>query len=94
MPKVRDRSGGRFRFNSNLTPPYLRRVKNIEELLLWLYLKGNSTGDVSEALEALLGPQARGLSTATIDASAKSPCSGFPASIAVYNSLIILASEF
>jgi transposase-like protein len=66
VPKVRDRSGGGVKFNSNLIPPYLRRTKNIEELLPWLYLKGVSTGDFSEALEALLGPQARGLSTATI----------------------------
>lgn len=66
VPKVRDRSGGGIKFNSKLIPPYLRRAKNIEELLPWLYLKGISTGDFSEALEALLGPQARGLSTATI----------------------------
>lgn len=66
VPKIRDRSGSGIKFNSMLIPPYLRRAKNIEELLPWLYLKGISTGDFSEALEALLGPQARGLSTATI----------------------------
>jgi hypothetical protein len=32
----------------------------------WLYLKGISTGDFSEALAALLGPDAEGLSSSTI----------------------------
>lgn len=66
VPKVRDRSGQGVKFNSKLVPPYLRRAKNVEELLPWLYLKGVSTGDFSEALGALLGPEAKGLSTATI----------------------------
>lgn len=66
VPKVKDRSGQGIKFNSKLVPPYLRRTQNIEELLPWLYLKGISTGDFSEALVALLGPQAKGLSPATI----------------------------
>jgi len=49
-----------------ILPPYLRRAKSIEELLPWLYLKGISTGDFSEALAALLGPDAPGLSAGTI----------------------------
>ena len=44
----------------------MRRAKSIEELLPWLYLKGISTGDFSEALAALLGPDAPGLSASTI----------------------------
>lgn len=32
----------------------------------WLYLKGISTGDFHEALAALLGPNAAGLSLSTI----------------------------
>ena len=32
----------------------------------WLYLKGISTGDFGQALQALLGPEARGLSATTI----------------------------
>jgi transposase-like protein len=47
-------------------PPYLRKAKSIEELLPWLYLKGISTGDFHEALAALLGPNAAGLSSTTI----------------------------
>ena len=49
-----------------ILPPYLRRARSIEELLPWLYLKGISTGDFAEALEALPGPDAPGLSASTI----------------------------
>ncbi len=69
-PRVRDRGAGetgpRIRFTSAILPRYLRRAKSIEELLPWLYLKGISTGDFSEALAALLGPEAPGLSASTI----------------------------
>ena len=69
-PRVRDRGGageaGKIRFTSAILPPYLRRAKSIEELLPWLYLKGISTGDFTEALAALLGPDAPGLSASTI----------------------------
>ena len=54
------------RFTSALIPPYLRRTKNIEELLPVLYLKGISTGDFSEALQAILGRDVIGLSAETI----------------------------
>ena len=43
-----------------------RRAKSVEELLAWLYLKGISTGDFGEALAALLGPDAPGLSATTV----------------------------
>jgi putative transposase len=70
IPRVRDRGGNgageQIRFTSRILPPYLRRSKTIEELLPWLYLKGVSTGDFSEALAALLGPDARGVSASTI----------------------------
>jgi transposase-like protein len=66
VPRVRDRSGAGIRFHSALLPPYIRRSKSLEALLPWLYLKGISTGDFSEALQALLGPNAPGLSPATL----------------------------
>jgi len=66
VPRVRDRSGTGIRFHSALLPPYIRRSKSLEALLPWLYLKGVSTGDFSEALQALLGPDAPGLSPATL----------------------------
>jgi putative transposase len=66
VPKVRDRSGSGIKFNSSLLPPYLKRTQSVEEVLPWLYLKGVSTGDFSEALASLLGAQAKGLSASTI----------------------------
>ena len=69
-PKVRDRggaAGGKLvRFTSAVLPAYLRRTRNIEELLPWLYLKGVSTGQFEEALAALLGTDAPGLSATTV----------------------------
>jgi len=69
-PRIRDRQPdsqqGRIRFSSAILPPYLRRTKSIETLLPWLYLKGISTGSFTEALGALLGKDAPGLSPATI----------------------------
>jgi len=44
----------------------MRRSKSIETLLPILYLKGISTGDFSEALAALLGKDAAGLSASAI----------------------------
>ncbi|MDB5091824.1 MAG: hypothetical protein JWR09_5818, partial [Mucilaginibacter sp.] len=68
QPRVLDRRppGQRERFSPAVLPPYLRRTKSVEELIPWLYLKGVSTGDFSEALTALLGPDAPGLSATTV----------------------------
>ena len=65
---MHDRRSGeeREKFTSAILPPYLRKTKSIEELIPWLYLKGVSTGDFSEALAALLGPDAPGLSASTV----------------------------
>ena len=54
------------RFSSKILPPYLRKTKSIEDLIPWLHLKGVSTGGFTEALEALLGKNASGLSATTI----------------------------
>ncbi|OYV47760.1 MAG: IS256 family transposase, partial [Burkholderiales bacterium 21-58-4] len=62
VPKVRDRSGSGVKFNSALLPPYVRRSARISAALPWLYLKGISTGDMSEALKVLVGEDAKGLS--------------------------------
>jgi putative transposase len=71
QPRVRDREAaagdpGRIRFSPAIVPPYMRRSKSIETLLPILYLKGISTGDFSEALAALLGKDAPGLSPTAI----------------------------
>jgi putative transposase len=67
-PRVRDRIGSndRIRFTSAILPPYARRSKSLEVLIPILYLKGISTGDFEEALAALLGRDAGGLSASTI----------------------------
>src|SRR6056297_2645836 len=68
VPRVRDRGAAmdKVTFAPGILPRYLRKAKSVEELLPWLYLKGVSTGDFSEALAALLGPNAKGLSAKTI----------------------------
>ncbi len=65
-PRDRGGLGTKIRFTSAILPPYLRRSKSVEELLPWLYLKGISTGDFSDALAALVGADAPGLSANTI----------------------------
>jgi len=69
VPRVDDRvleGQNEPRFASQLVPPYLRKSKNMEELLPILYLKGISTGDFQEALEKILGKDVVGLSAQTI----------------------------
>ena len=70
QPRVNDKradeEGRRIRFSSTILPPYLRRTRSIDELIPWLYLKGVSTGDFTDALKALLGPQTPGLSATNI----------------------------
>ena len=68
QPRVLDRrpDGEAESFSSKILPPYLRKTKSLDELIPWLYLKGVSTGDFSEALAALVGPAAAGLSATTI----------------------------
>lgn len=63
--RVRDNSPDadeRVQFTPSVLPAYLRRSSAIEELIPWLYLKGVSTGDFQEALQALVGEKAQGLS--------------------------------
>lgn len=65
QPRVRDKSldkQNRVQFSLSILPPYLRKSPAIEELIPWLYLKGVSTGDFTEALQALVGEDAKGFS--------------------------------
>ena len=68
QPRVHDRrpEGEKEKFTSKILPRYLRKTKSIEDLIPWLYLKGISTGDFPQALTALLGPEAAGLSATTV----------------------------
>jgi transposase-like protein len=70
QPRVRDNSPDRetrVRFSSGILPPYLRKSKSLEEFIPWLYLRGISTQDFSEALGVLLGREkASGLSPGVV----------------------------
>jgi putative transposase len=70
VPRARDRQtdpqSEPIRFKSSLLPPYLRKTRSMEELIPWLYLKGISTNDFTEALAALVGKDSPGLSAPTI----------------------------
>ena len=69
QPRVRDREatdGERVCFTPSILPPYARRSKSLDVLIPILYLKGISTGDFAEALAALVGKDAPGLSASTI----------------------------
>jgi len=66
VPKVRSRQGEPVTFHSALVPPYVRKTASLEAAIPWLYLKGISTGEMQPALEALVGPEAKGLSASTV----------------------------
>jgi putative transposase len=68
QPRVQDRRppGERETFSPAVLPPYLRRTKNVDEAIPWLYLKGISTGDFPEALQGLFGVEAKGISATTV----------------------------
>jgi len=64
-PRVHDKRPG-HRFTSAILPAFMRRVPSIDALIPVLYLKGVATNDFSEALEAILGSNAAGLSATNI----------------------------
>ena len=70
-PRVNDRrvdeeTGERRRFSSRILPAYARRSPKVTEVLPILYLHGLSTGDFGPALRDLLGEDASGLSSSSI----------------------------
>ncbi len=69
QPRVHDRRSpdeGRETFTSEILPPYLRKTRSMEDLIPWLYLKGVSTGNFTEALSALIGADVPGFSATTV----------------------------
>ena len=70
QPRVQDdrvdKAGESARFTSKILPPYLRKTRTLDTMIPWIYLKGISTNGFSEALQALLGPEAPGLSSTSI----------------------------
>ena len=65
QPRINDKRPDHH-FTSNILPPYMRKSPKLEALIPALYLKGISTGQFTEALEAILGPNAGGLSSTTV----------------------------
>jgi putative transposase len=61
QPRVRGSS-----YSSAILPKYLRRVPSLDSLIPALYLKGVSTGNMEEALNAILGENAQGISPTNI----------------------------
>ena len=69
QPRLDDRvlkESGEERFSSEILPRYARRVPSVDNLIPILYLKGVSTGDMSEALASILGSDAAGLSATNV----------------------------
>ena len=63
VPKSRSRSGSPAPFRSSVVPPYVRRCASLDAAIPWLYLHGVSTGQMRQAVGALVGEEAaRGLS--------------------------------
>ena len=63
VPKARSRSGSPEPFRSSVVPPYVRRCASLDAAIPWLYLHGVSTGQMRQAVGALVGEEAaRGLS--------------------------------
>lgn len=65
QPRVRDKRANE-RFSSALIRKYKRRATSLDAVIPELYLRGISTNNFSEALTALFGEKAPGLSAATV----------------------------
>jgi transposase-like protein len=69
QPRVRDRRPHKAQplaFHSRILPKYLRKSRSVEDLVPWLYLRGVSTGQVGDALQALIGVNPAGFSASTV----------------------------
>ena len=64
--RVEEETGERKRFSSRILPAYARRSPKVTEVLPILYLHGLSTGDFGPALWDLLGEDASGLTSSSI----------------------------
>ena len=59
-------SRGEERFSSRILAKFMRRAASIDSLIPVLYLKGISSDDFPTGLEAILGPDAKGLSASRV----------------------------
>lgn len=66
VPKVRVRDGKPVTFRSVLVPPYVRKTRTLSTALPWIYLQGIARGEMTFALEELVGPEVKDLSAGTV----------------------------
>jgi putative transposase len=64
--RIDEKTAERKRFSSKILPAYARRSPKVTDVLPILYLRGLSTGDFQPALRDLLGDDASGLSSSSI----------------------------
>lgn len=65
QPRVRDKESSTI-YSSAILPKYMRRAPSIDAVIPALYLRGISTSNFQEALEAIMGKDAKGLSATNI----------------------------
>ena len=63
----RARNTKEHKFTSSILPKYMRRVPSLDNLIPVLYLKGLSTSVFPEALESIIGPDAKGFSAKSVE---------------------------
>ncbi|ADI37425.1 transposase [Waddlia chondrophila WSU 86-1044] len=66
QPRIRNREESSEGYSSAILPKYLRRVPSLDAVIPALYLRGISTSNFQDALEAIMGKDAKGLSAANI----------------------------
>jgi transposase-like protein len=68
VPRIDDRKDGpeKIVFSSSYLPRYLRRTKEVKDLIPWLYLKGFSTSQFSDIFSLIYGSPVEGVSSATV----------------------------
>ena len=67
IKQPRARNTSEYKFTSDVLPKYMRRVPSLDNLIPVLYLKGLSTSAFPEALEAIIGPDAKGFSAKSVE---------------------------
>jgi transposase-like protein len=74
VPKVRDKlsEGPKIAFQNSVLPRYLRKLKEVEDLIPYLYLKGISTTEFPEVFRQLYGKDVVGISPSTVSLYIKS----------------------
>jgi len=66
QPRIRNREESSEGYSSAILPKYLRRVPSLDAVIPALYLRGISTSNFQDALEAIMGKDAKGLSAVNI----------------------------